>query len=136
MIGIGSHFRSGSGAIAIESREETRLLREIVAELPTGTAVFSVAAPSGELKDIRTGRIQDGSKGLLDGYKWASAAPGRVLVVFDFHVLVNNPGHWRSLVEALPGLRSPKGSSKNDPASLVVFVAPCWDIEPRNPIKG
>lgn len=90
----------------------------------------------GPVRDGRTGRLEAGTTGLIAGYAWASAAPGRVLVVYDWHVLANAPGHWRALIEALPGLRSPKGSKPKDLASLVVFVGPCWELAPTNPLRG
>jgi len=131
---IESHFRAGSGAVLVETREESRFLRSILNELPTA-AVCTVAAPGGALVDARSNKPESGS-GLMAGYKWAQAEPGRVLIVWDWHMLANNPGHWRALIESLPGLRSPKGASTGDAASLVVFVAPSWDIQPNNPLKG
>jgi hypothetical protein len=137
-IGIRSHFSAGTGALAVETREESRALREIIADLPTGTVIATIAAPSGALKDARTGRNIDNTErnGLPAAYSWAQSAPARVVIVYDFHVLINNPGHWRMLIESLPGLRSPKGARQTDPASLVIFVGPTFELTPQNPLRG
>jgi hypothetical protein len=58
------------------------------------------------------------------------------LIVYDWHTLANAPGNWRALIEALPALRSPKGASPTDPASLVIFVGPTFDLTPANPLRG
>jgi DNA polymerase III delta prime subunit len=136
MIGIRSHFSAGTGAIAIETREEKRALADIIAELPATALIATIAAPSGALKNARTGKdIDTPSKGLVAAYGWASAAPSRVLVVFDFHTLINAAGNWRALIEALPGLRQPEGD-RDAPASLVIFIAPAFDLTPVNPLRG
>ena len=132
-----SHYRSGSGAVLVETREESRLLKEILIELPRTAQVYTVAAPQGVVRDVRKGKPADGGlQGLAVAYGWAQDGPGRVLLVYDWHMLVNNPGQWRQLIEALPGLRSPKGAKGNDCASLVVFVGPAWDLQPCNPLRG
>jgi len=131
-----SHFRAGSGALLVETREESRLLRQLLADLPEIADVCTIAAPSGPVRDARTGRVEKDTGGLQAGYAWASEAPGRVLVAYDWHMLCNNAGHWRALAEALPRLRSPRGSKKGDPASLVVYCAPHWDLQPQNPLRG
>jgi len=138
MIGIRSHYAAGTGALAIETREEKRVLRDIIAELPAGTAIATIAAPSGIVKCARTGRQLDQTPttGLASAYAWASGGPGRVLIVWDFHTLINAPGNWRLLLEALPCLRSPKGCGENDPASLVIFVGPAFELTPVNPLRG
>jgi SpoVK/Ycf46/Vps4 family AAA+-type ATPase len=59
-----------------------------------------------------------------------------VLIVHDWHVLVNNPGQWRTLIDTLPALRDPANSKQGDPASLVVFVGPSFDLTTANPLKG
>ena len=64
MIGIRSHFSAGSGAIAIETREETRLLRDILAELPPAATVATIAAPSGPLKDAVVTSLSTGATGV------------------------------------------------------------------------
>src|SRR5947209_4013776 len=110
--GILSHYRAGSGAVGIETREEGRVLRELLTELPETAEVFSCAAPSGGLRDARTGRPETGQGGLLAGYAWAASSPGRVLFVYDWHTLANTPGHWRALIDALPALREPKGATE------------------------
>ncbi len=149
MIGIRSHFNAGSAALAIETREEKRCITEIISELPTGTAVTVIAAPSGILKCARTGRSISQTSGtpttnpndppitgLPAAYQWASNAPARVLVVLDFHVLVNNPGHWRALLEARPSLWSPRGQKATDHSSLVIFIGPAFELTPQNPLRG
>ena len=135
-IGIRSHYAAGTGALAIETREEKRVLRDIINELPEGTPIASVAAPSGIVKDVRTNRQIDTTQGLVAGYAWASAGPGRVLVVYDWHTLANAPGTWRALLEALPCLRSPRGAGESDPASLVIFIGPTFELTPVNPLRG
>src|SRR5262249_54302415 len=102
-------------------------------------------------RDARRGRNEQG--GLIAGYAWAQAAPGRVLVVYDFHTLCNTPGHWRALIDALPPLRKPRGGIPDGAseeeiaetlamnplaghASLVVFVGPAWELTPPNPLRG
>ena len=96
--GILSHYAAGTGAVAIETREENRVVRDIISELPKGTPVATIAAPSGILKDANTGRQIGQLKGMTDAYGWASDGPGRVLVAFDFHTLINAPGAWRRLL--------------------------------------
>ncbi len=134
--GILSHYRAGTGALCNETREESRLLRELLTELPEEAEVMTCAAPSGALRDARTGRTEQGQGGLNAGYLWAGAAPGRVLFVYDWHVLCNAPGCWRALIDALPMLRAPKGSEDGGNASLVVFVGPSFDLQSQNPLRG
>jgi len=132
---IRSHYAAGSGAVAVETREERRVLREIVEQVPGRAPIATIAAPSGELRDGRTGRSLN-EKGLAAGYAWVAAGPGRVLVVYDWHTLANAPGSWRALIEALPAIRTPSGGEDDDPASLVVFVGPAFDFTPVNPLRG
>ena len=135
--GILSHLKAGSGAIAYETREESRLLREILSDLPSKCEVATIASPGGPLKDARKrGAPIDGITGLANAYVWAQAAPARVLVVYDWHPIANNPGTWRALIEALPALRSPKCAKPTDMASMVVFVAPHLELTPANPLRG
>lgn len=137
-----SHLRAGSGAIIVETREESRMLAELIAELPTDirpdlkTQVCTIAAPGGPLKDALTGKPIEGMVGLPNAYQWASNGPARVLVVYDWHMLANNPGHWRTLIDNLPFLRSPRHTEDGDPPSLVVFVGPTWDLAHTNPLRG
>jgi hypothetical protein len=135
-IGIRSHYAAGTGALAIETREEKRVLRDILAELPASAVIGTLAAPSGLLKDARTGKPIGDVTGLVPAYAWAASAPGRALVVYDWHTLANNAGAWRALLETLPALRSPRGASDTDPASLVIFVGPAFDLTPLNPLRG
>lgn len=134
--GILSHYRAGTGALCIETREEGRVLRELLVELPEQAAVMLCAAPGGPLRDARTGKTEQGLSGIMAGYLWAGSEPGRVLVVFDWHVLCNAPGHWRALIDTLPSLREPKGCGPDDNASLVVFIGPTFDLLPVNPLRG
>jgi hypothetical protein len=131
-----SHFRAGSGAVLVETREESRFLRQLLDDIPRDTSVMTIAAPSGALKCARTGRVEKDSGGLVGAYQWAADGIGRMVVVFDYHMLINNPGHWRSLMESLPRLRCPKGARDTDPASLMVFLAPGWELSPQNPLRG
>ena len=144
-----SHMRAGTGAVAVETREENRLLAELLAELGGLAQSFAiVAAPVGPVQSVRLvdGRaVKDkepliraapGQTSLAAAYEWCAAGPGRVLVVLDWHMLANAPGHWRLLIDALPGIRQPKGCTLDDPPSLVVFVAPSLNLEPHNPLKG
>lgn len=144
-----SHLRAGTGAMAIETREEDRVLGELLTELQgLATTVAIVAAPNGPVRQARllNGRVvkdheplirpAQGVLSLVAAYEWAAGGPGRVLIVLDWHVLANAPGHWRMLIEHLPSIRQPKGCSVDDPPSLVVFVAPSIHLEPHNPIKG
>ncbi len=135
MIGVLSHYRAKTGAVCVETREESRLLRELISELPEEAHICTCAAPSGQLRDARTGRNEQ-TTGLIPAYGWLASAPGNVLVVYDWHMLANAPGHWRALIDALPNLRSPKGAEGSDPGSLVIFVAPSWDFQPINPLRG
>ena len=144
-----SHLRAGTGAVAVETREEGRVLQELLAELSGLAQHFAViSAPNGHVLSVRlvNGRaVKDreplirpaqGQPSLAAAYEWAASGPGRVLIVLDWHVLANAPGHWRLLIDALPGIRRPKGCSVDDPPSLVVFVAPTLNLEPHNPLKG
>jgi len=128
---IVSHYRAATGAILLSTREEHRALNAIVAALPAGAEVATVAAPSGKLRD-HAGR-DVGNGGHQAGYAWAADKGGRVLIVYDMHSLINNAGSWRTLIDVLPSLRAPKNS---DCASLVVFVAPDWDVKAENPLCG
>ena len=148
-----SHLLAGTGAIAIETREETRCMTEALQELRGRyTEAAVIVAPNGQThslrlvaKDGREVLIKDkeplirpaqGQLGLQAALSWAAAGPGRVLFVLDWHVLANAPGHWRLVIEAIPGLRQPTGCSIDDPASLCVFVAPSITLEPHNPLRG
>lgn len=144
-----SHLRAGTGALAVETREESRLLLELLTELQgMARQVAIVAAPNGPVRLARLVngavvrdnepliRPVQGQMALAAAYEWCAAGPGRVLVVLDWHVLANAPGHWRLLIESLAGIRQPKGCSVDDPPSLVVFVAPSVHLEPHNPLKG
>ena len=128
-----SHYKAGSGAVLVETREERRLLTDLLAELPAAQ-VCTIAAPGGPCRDARTGKTE--CNGLAGGYSWACGAPGRVLVVYDWHTLANTVGHWRTLIEVLPALRYPKGAQKGDVASLVVFVGAQWELAQSNPLRG
>lgn len=102
-----SHFQAGTGAVLVETREESRLLRDLLAELPSAE-VCTIAAPSGKLVNARTEReLGANAAGMDAAYRWVADGPGRVLVVHDWHTLANAPGHWRSLLTALPTIRSP-----------------------------
>lgn len=136
-LGILGHYKAGTGAVLVETREEASFLEKLLQELPEKAAVHTIAAPGGPILRAKNGQaIGSDEVGLLKGYTWATGGAGRVLVVYDFHMLVNNPGHWRALSEALPNLRSPKGAGKDDPASLVVYVSPTWHLDPNNPLRG
>lgn len=128
-----SHYKAGTGAILLETQEEDRATNLILTELPSAP-VAALAAPNGPIRDGRTGAPV--GQGLAEGYKWLSSGPGRVLVCYDWHVMANNPGAWRALIEALPAIRCPKGAKPGDPASLVTFVAPAWELSPQNPLRG
>lgn len=129
---IRSHYHAGTGAVLVETREERRFLESLVAELDADTEVATLAAPSGRAVCARTGKRLD-IQGLDPGLAWASEGD-RVLIVYDWHTLVNTPGHWRRLIDALPTLRSPV-DAKASPG-LVVFVAPAWSLTPENPLRG
>lgn len=144
-----SHFRAGTGAVAIETREEGRLMTEILKELPPKSEVAVTAAPSGGVFMVR---LIDGvackdreplipAKGmgqqtLPDAYSWAATAPNRVLIVLDWHMLANTPGHWRMLIESLPSFRAPRAADASSGASLVAYVGPAFDLSVQNPLKG
>jgi hypothetical protein len=130
-----SHLQAGSGVVMAESREEARFVRSTLGELPSTSPCMTIAAPGGPLKDARTGKATEIS-GVANGYAWLAGGPGRCLIVFDAHMLINNPGFWRAIIEALPGIRSPIGARDEDPASLAVFVAPSWNLESYNPLRG
>lgn len=132
-------YKAGTGAIAIEGRDETHILRDIVTLLPAGTPIATVAAASGPVLNFCTGGPIDPSrpiKGTAEGYAWASAGPGRVLVVFDWHTLANAAGTWRALKDALPGLRNPANAPEGAAASLVVFIGPTFELSLQNPLRG
>ena len=144
-----SHLRAGTGAVAVETREEDRLISDLLAELDGTAREFAiVAAPMGPIQSMRliNGRVAKdreplvrpatGQSSLAAAYDWAAGAPGRVLVVLDWHMLANAPGHWRMLIDALPGIRQPKGCAVDDPPSLVVFVSPSLTLEVYNPLRG
>jgi ribonuclease HI len=113
-----SHYRAGTGAVLVETREERRLLESLLAELPPTATVCTVAAPSGALRDARTGKAEQGKAGLAAAYQWASEAPGRVVLVYDWHTLINAPVQWRALIDALPALRAPIGARPKSTPTL------------------
>lgn len=129
-----SHQQAGTGAVCVETREETRLLRAIVAEFPPTTEIATVAAPGGALTDARTG-AKIGPAGLPAAYNWAAEQGGRIVYVYDWHTLANNAGQWRTLAENLPAIRSPRSDADHG-ASLIIFVGPVWDLLPVNPLRG
>jgi hypothetical protein len=138
---IQSYYGSGAGAVLIETREEARLVRNIIAELPKTAEIATIAAPQSQGKNARTGKIIEGMANLNAAYGWAQASCDRVVIVYDWHMLVNNPGAWRALIEALPGLRSPRPPAEGMPnnkdiASLIVFIGPRWNLTADNPLKG
>lgn len=137
-----SHLGAATGAVFVESREEQRVLSEITKELPDCEKA-KMTAPQGAVSTFGgKGKSEEvipggSSGGLLKAIQWASAKPNRVLVVHDWHHLVNAPGHYRILTENLEELRSPKGTVTGEgDASLVVFVGPVWDLSSLNPLKG
>lgn len=144
-----SHLKAATGAVAVETREEQRILGELLHELHDQNIECAVvAAPNGLVKPARlvdgrpavfndpVVRPAAGNTSLAAGYEWLSQAPRRVLIVLDWHVLCNNPLHWRMLIENLKHIRAPKASTIDDPASLCVFVGPSFNLDPSNPLKG
>lgn len=138
-----SHFKAGSGVIAVQTREEARLLTELCKELPAAEIAL-LNAPAGDLLGIvfdakvnRVVRKKEPIKkncNLADAYEWLAAHTSRVLFVQDAHMLLNNPGTWRALSEALPRIRHPEGEGKR--ASMVIFVAPHFQLSMDNPLAG
>src|SRR5271166_3983817 len=99
-----SHYQAGTGAILISSREEARVVREIVEILKENAPdakIATIAAP-GSAVTFLNDRSPPKVVGLADAYKWASEAPSRVLIVYDWHMICNNPLQWRQLIDWLP----------------------------------
>lgn len=135
---ITSHFCAGTGAVLVASRDERAVLSRISSEmhsLDNEVEIATVNAPGGAIKDFFTGQ-RTGPPGLFAGYQWAAERDRRVLVVFDWHPLVNEPGHWRALIEAIPRIREAGGDAEGASPSLVVFVAPDWRLDASNPLRG
>jgi hypothetical protein len=142
-----SHLQAATGAVACVGKEEQRGIAALLAELPghetcivnapTGAGYPILLNESGQPTKADTPIIQPSPNGTLPvAYQWAANAPGRVLIVMDWHRLANSPMQWRALLDALPAIRSPRGASATDSASLVVFVAPSLDLQPDNPLRG
>lgn len=137
-----SYYRSATGAIAVETQEESRMLRDLRLELPDDAMIAEFTAPTGALtqvkfvaKENRIIRVKDPilTGDLAAVYAWLGKAPGRVAVIYDAHMLMNNPGTWRTLINNLPMIRSPEGDGN---AGLIVFVAPGFDFTHHNPLRG
>lgn len=137
-----SYYRSATGAIAVETQEESRMLRDLRLELPEDATIAEFTAPTGALtqvkfvaKENRIIRVKDPilTGDLAAVYAWLGKAPGRVAVIYDAHMLMNNPGTWRTLINQLPMIRSPEGDGN---AGLIVFVAPGFDFTHHNPLRG
>jgi hypothetical protein len=131
------HRRAGTGFILVETREEQRALETIAAECPDADIV-TVAAPGGAVRPYRlkAGVKPPAGAGLQAAYAWAADAPGRIVVIWDLHTLINNAGQWRAAIDATPYLRSPKDCGDNDAASLAIAIGPSWELLEANPLKG
>lgn len=133
-----SHHRAGTGMVLVETREEARFLKEMLAELPDGVEVATV--PAGQrgapLTDARTGKAVAGYADLAGLYAWLQKGPNRVGLGYDFHRMINSPSAWRGAITALPGVRCPDGADRAGIGSLLVFVAPAWTLDADNPLRG
>lgn len=134
---IASHFRAGTGAVLVESRgDEQRFIRQVCRDLPNaeiGVITVASPAPGAPLKIARTGKPVNGVQpGLPSAMTWAQSAPNRVLVVLDYHTVVNTPLAWRALSDAIPRLRTAGPGA----SSLVIFLAPSWNLDYANPLRG
>ncbi len=137
-----NHYAAGTGAVAIESAEETRLISTLLQELPSAS-VFVMTAPTGGIQQVQliagstnfTTVKKDAIavSGMAEAYAFIAKRAGQILVVKDWHTLCNSAGHWRALIEALPAIRSP-GTEGN--ACLVVFVGPQFSFSADNPLRG
>jgi hypothetical protein len=131
---IRSYWRAGSGAVLVQSCEESRTLRTILDEChDADVGVISCALPG--MRDARSGEAHKKVSTLSEAYAWAASEPGRVLVVHDWHTIINNAGAWRQLLEFLPRLKAPRGTSEGMP-SCVAFVSPAWSLRDENPLRG
>src|SRR3974390_1203814 len=111
-----THLSGATGAILCETREERRRVQTIVAELSAAKAnnkpldfeLQPVAAPKGVFRDdkgqflVVNGKPDMSERSLGEIYRWASERPARVLIVYDFHMLINNPAKWRGMIPAPP----------------------------------
>jgi hypothetical protein len=69
-------------------------------------------------------------------YAWAAQRPNRRIHITDWHMILNNPGSWQTWqLKAAPPLKSSKGE-QGICSSMVVFLAPSWEFQGINPIKG
>lgn len=134
-----SHLRAGTGVVFVEARDEQSLLRDLRREL-NGRKIAITFAPSGPVLPIGRDGIVDGdviapagAGSFAKSLAWASDREGdRCIVVFDLGVMINAPGCWRALLEALPKLRN-AGDGK---PSLVICAAPIWNLDHGNPLRG
>lgn len=135
--GLITDLFAGSGAVCLRTGEERRAALALARELPDNVEIASIDAPGGMLVDVRGAKdVGEIPAGLGNAYRWVADAPNRVLLVYDYHTLVNNVGHWRTLSNMLPQFRSPHGKQDGDNASLVVFVGPNWEFIPDNVLRG
>lgn len=134
-----SHLRAATGAVLLETREESRCLAAILAELGATAQIALVSAPNGELIDLATRRqlAPSSPSGTMPAcYQWVTQSGGRVLVVQDWHRVCNAPAHWRMALNALPAVRQPSAASATDTASLIVYLAPSFRLDADNPLAG
>ena len=146
-----SHLCAATGFICVETREENRYLHHVLSQMPSDIQVGIMSAPNGAFRaaTLKNGKVFIDPTPILKPsgnpmdlmlfrvLKWASEGPGRVVLIFDWHMLCNAPVHWRAAIEAQPSIRSPLGADEAEhKASLVVFVGPSFKFEQYNPLYG
>jgi hypothetical protein len=147
---LASHFRAATGFVGVETTEEQRLIVSAIREFKASVKTFTcmtISAPNGPgrlvhldgdnlIADDKPSIVPSpgGQPTLFQAYAWAAQGQGRVVFVHDWHMLANNPGHWRAAIEARPSIQKPAGA--NQLASMIVFIAPEINLENSNPLRN
>lgn len=119
--GIGSYVNSAFPAVCIETAEEERFTRALLAEFPSRD-VYRVAATGG-LIDARTSAVIDAAATYSKALAVASKRDELLLVILDFQAVARNATAYRSLKDAFPALKA-RGS-------CVILIAPAWQLPPE-----
>jgi len=142
---IRSHYQSATGCLCVETREEQRFLYNLISEIKSYDSEAEIAmmsAPQDEIQQIvinNEGKVVvgrpviNGAVNMAKAYAWLSESARRILVVFDWHMLCNNAGQWRDLLDAIQFIRQPQTEGN---ASLVIFVGPSFTFSEHNPLAG
>lgn len=111
------YFRAGYPALAVETAEERRLVKESLAEFDD-TEVLGISSQGG-LIDLRRRVPKDPAANYAKAFAYASSYVC-VVFVFDWQHVCRSPGGYRPFLMAVDAIKK-RGS-------MVVFVAPHWEL--------